>query len=705
MTRRILLAMSLVGAMALLVAGLQWLNDSRVRDSVCGADRSSCSSDSPLLAFDVNRTGPALPTGGPVPVLRLHGSTALLRRTCGGNWTVAFGARVDLESLALGDSLTVAGGCADMGSQRSNAALLGVRVRQGDCVVQLEPVTLAWQDTLELHAQARVAPEAVQVCTAALGDRVTSAKLGPLVGWRLTLDARYAIPNGTMPEPPRAAAASAPPSLLRQALSTVAMSHEMVLSAEAGRLTLALGSQPPTGPAPASAEMTLRIAAEGVLREHLPPELQTSMAASNDLRLRWTVDHETGVVFVQNHPEQRLPAAPRPPGPVALADECAGGPTVPLHFVEAGERGEAVDASQSQAVFASVDAAQSRAGALVSVFVHGWQHSGAKGDSYVCDFAALLSAVDTMERTAASQSGRKPREVVGVYVGWPGRLYPSELANLTTFWNRLDAADRLGTDSGVLRALMLGLAQRITLPPRDPRPDRRSGLVVTGHSMGGRAVFQAVRDVFEAPALQGEPRLPAPDLVLMVNPAFSADQFRAAHSRAMQCQPLPAPILLFSSETDVVTRQVYPAGQAVSFDAVRQRSASFLEHVYTAANFDEFVTHRLTFELLAGAVPAIDGTQSILRGFERVPAGSDELLKDNPVTVFRQPSRGRPAPSDAWYRMRVVAINAALPACAVDRSRVMKVDQHILPDHGTIFTPPFMEFIIRSFNRGGHAAP
>jgi hypothetical protein len=130
----------------------------------------------------------------------------------------------------------------------------------------------------------------------------------------------------------------------------------------------------------------------------------------------------------------------------------------------------------------------------------------------------------------------------------------------------------------------------------------------------------------------------------------------------------------------------------------------FLEHAYTAANFDEFVTHRLTLELLTGTMPTADGTQSILRGFERVPAGSDELLKDNPVTVFRQPSQGRPAPADAWYRMRVVAANAALPACAVDRSRVMKVDQHILPDHGTIFTPPFMEFVIRTFNRGGPAA-
>ena len=269
------------------------------------------------------------------------------------------------------------------------------------------------------------------------------------------------------------------------------------------------------------------------------------------------------------------------------------------------------------------------------------------------------------------------------------------------FWNRLAAADRLGVEGGALRTLLQTLGERITRPVRDPRPDRRSGLVVTGHSMGGRAVFQAARHAFDSGGSE-TPRAgaPVPDLLLLVNPAFSAEQFRAAHARRVSCTASTMPMLLFSSEADVVTRQVYPAGQVVSFDEARRRSVPLVEHAYTAANFEEFVTHRLAFELLRDTPPEPRGEQGILRGFERVPAGSNELHQINSVTVYRQPTSGRPVAADAWYRMNVMPAGGSGSPCVRDSTRVLKVDARILPDHGTIFTPAFMEFVIRSFNHG-----
>ncbi len=691
MDQRLSWTMSAVGAVLAVVAVMQWVNDSRVRDAVCGPGREACASGPGLLGLDLNH---ALPGAA----LRLQGSTALLRKACDGHWTVAFGARLDLDGLTVGDSVSLTGACADLRASRSNAALAGVRLRHGACVLQLEPVTATWHEDLALHATARVAPEAAQACAAALGERVAAAGLGPPAGWQLTLDARYALPHGTRPPAPGPAASI---SLLRQAVSTVAMSHDLAFTSGPSRVTLGLASRPAAAGSAASPELTLSVGMAGSLVEQLPPDARPLLATQAPLQLRWNLDHETGAVFVQGQAVKRVASAPRPAGAVVLASECTKNATAPLHFVEAGERGEPVSPAQLQAVLGTVDAAQARAGALVSVFVHGWQHSAGPGDSYVCDFAALLRAVDTMEQNAARAAGRPPREVVGVYVGWPGKLYPSELANLTTFWNRLDAADRLGVEGGALRALMQALAERITLQARDPRPDRRSGLIVTGHSMGGRAVFQAVRHAFDLGSTPGD--APVPDLLLLVNPAFSAEQFRAAHARRVACQTPALPMLLFSSEADAVTRQVYPAGQVANFDTARQRRVPFVEHVYTAANFDEFVTHRLGFELLSGEPPEGTGKQAILRGFERVPAGSDELYMDNPVTVYRQPARGRPTAADAWYRMRVVPEGKAQPPCDADRSRVMKVDARILPDHGTIFTPAFMEFVIRSFNHS--AAP
>lgn len=693
MALRLFWTVSTAGAVLVGVAVMQWVNDSRVRGAVCGPDQKGCTAGPGLLGLELNH---ALPGA----TLRLHGSTALLRKACDGHWTVAFGARLDLDALTVGDSVSLAGGCAELGASRSTVALAGVRLRHGACVLQLEPVTASWHEDLALHATARVAPEAAQACAAALGDRKAVAGLGPPAGWQLTLDARYALPHGTRPPAPGPAASA---SLLRQAVSTVAMSHDLAFTSGPSRVTLGLASRPAAAGSAASPELTLSVGMAGPLTEQLPPDARPLLVTQAPLQLRWNLDHESGAVFVQGQAVRRVASAPRPAGPVELARECTKSATAPLYFVEAGERGEAVSPAQLQGVLSTVDAAQARAGALVSVFVHGWQHSAAPGDSYVCDFAALLRAVDTMEHNAARAAGRPPREVVGVYVGWPGHLYPTELANLTTFWNRLDAADRLGVQGGALRALMQALAERITRPARDPRPDRRSGLIVTGHSMGGRAVFEAVRHVFEPGRTPGS--APVPDLLLLVNPAFSAEQFRVAHARRVACEAPALPMLLFSSETDAVTRQVYPAGQLASFDTARQRRVPFVEHAYTAANFDEFVTHRLGFELLSGAPPAPTGEQNILRGFERVPAGSDELYKDNPVTVYRQPARGRPTAADAWYRMRVVPEGTAQPPCDADRSRVMKVDTRILPDHGTIFTPAFMEFVIRSFNHGAARRP
>jgi hypothetical protein len=373
-----------------------------------------------------------------------------------------------------------------------------------------------------------------------------------------------------------------------------------------------------------------------------------------------------------------------------------------LYFVEAGDSGEALNPEQTRALFRGLEEASTGAGAIVSVFVHGWQHSAAPGDSYVCDYAKLISAIESMENHAARESGRPARKVLGVYVGWPGMLYPDEMANATTFWNRLDAADRLGAEHGLLRDLIQGLAQRVSAKARDQRADRRSMLVVTGHSMGGRAVFHAVRDQLTPPA-DAAPGAPKPDLVLLVNPAFSAELYRGIHEQESLCRPIGVPLLSFSSEADGVTRQVYPAGQAVTFDYSARRAAPFPEHVYTAANFSEFVTHRLQMEMVRGDPPRPLGDQTVLRGFQRVPAGSNELYSDNPVTVFHQPHSGYPRSEDAWYRMRLSMVGANPGHCPDVGSKVIQVDARILPDHGTIFTPPFMEYVVRALNRSARA--
>jgi hypothetical protein len=219
--------------------------------------------------------------------------------------------------------------------------------------------------------------------------------------------------------------------------------------------------------------------------------------------------------------------------------------------------------------------------------------------------------------------------------------------------------------------------------------DTSSALVVAGHSLGGRAVYHAVRDDVIARASAA-----LPDLVLLVNPAFSANLYDQVH--AQRCTP-GVPMLLFSSETDGVTRQVYPAGQALSYPYAQQPPASFIEHIYTAANFDEFVTHELNMDPGQNVPPRPDEEQTILRGFQRVPPDTD-LYSDVEVKAYRQPATGRPTAADLWYTMRLEPARAAPAGCEGAGSRVIEVDTRILPNHGEIFTPPFMEYVVRALN-------
>lgn len=696
----------LAGAAAgvlVLVAALQFVNHHKVRDSLCALDGLACAPGSSPLSFSAQGQVGGLPEALRAQPLQLQASTALLRRACDGHWTLAFGARIDGEPVALGKVLDGGRACIDVGRDSLHASLSGGQLHQGACIASLGPVLLDWDSSLRLQLSAQVDKSAAAACSALLPASLGDAVAQQLSAPRVELQARYGVAYAQREALPGAAgpAASSAGGWLRQALAAVETAQELRITLPAGSASLSLASKPVAGAAPASPELTLQFGAAGSVLALLPDTLQQGIKPSQPLRLRWNLDHETGRVYINEQPVQRSAPGPRPPGRTLLtAAECGVADTAwtqALYFVEADDRGAAVAPAQMQAVFAALDQAGAGSGALVSVFVHGWQHSAAPGDSYVCDYARLIRSVETMETQAARASGRTARQVLGVYVGWPGKLYPEEMANSTTFWNRLQTADRLGAEGALLRQLIPGLAQRVAAGKRDPRADRRSALIVTGHSMGGRAVFHAVRDgLTQAPGAAAA--APQADLVLLVNPAFSAELYRAIHAQELQCKPIALRLLSFSSEADAVTRQVYPAGQSVTFERAASGAAPFPEHIYTAANFGEFVTHRLRMELLQGEPPRPDGEQSILRGFQRVPAGSDELYADNPVTVYQQPQAGFPRAQDAWYRLRLEDVGPAPQGCAAGRSKVIEVDRRIVPNHGTIFTPPFMEYVVRALN-------
>lgn len=698
------LAIASVAICVLVLAALQLLNHSKVRQALCALDGLACTSAMMPMAFEVQGNPGQLPKALLAQPLHMQADTALVRRACDGHWTIGFGARLQLEPVTLGQQFSSGAICVDVFRQSVHVAVAGGQLRYGDCMAGLDPVTLDWDDALVAKLTAQVAADAVAGCAALLPQSLGPAVAQQFTARRVDLSLRYAIPYTQRQALPASGDAhdTSPMGWVRRGLAAMDTVHDLRIGLPDGSVSVQLASTPGAPAAKHSPELTLAFRAQGSVLTLLPEKLKPLAAAPTPLTIRWHLDHEAGVVLVNDKRIERRAPPPRAPGSTVFgATECVQGNAAAsssMYFVEADDDGKPLNSAQLQALFSAVEEATAGPGVLVSVFVHGWQHSAAPDDSYVCDYGKLMSAIETMESQAARASGRTARKVLGVYVGWPGKLYPDEIANGTTFWNRLQAADRLGADGALLRQVIEGLAQRVAKGAPDRRADRRSALIVTGHSLGGRAVFHAVRDGLTPPVgtVAGTAR---PDLVLLVNPAFSAELYRGIYEKERQCQPIGMPLLSFSSEADNVTRQVYPAGQAMTFDATARQAAPFPEHVYTAANFGEFVTHRLRMEVLQGKPPRPTDAQTIVRGFARVPAGSNELYADNPVTVFRQPDSGFPRTQDAWYRMRLDSVATAPGRCPDSVSRVIEVDARILPDHGTIFTPPFMEYVVRALNR------
>jgi hypothetical protein len=693
---------------------LQLANSWGVRGKVC-KDGCDCPVKLGFASLSVVWPLPSLPRElHSLPAPRI--STALLRSKCDGSLTLGLGARFDAAPIEIaehGVKLSFTSACLDADVQllpfltHLRGAVQARFVKDG-CTLKVESLEVERDDRLHVRLQASVQPETALRCQKLLPPQERPLPVDLLEAAALSLSSHLDLPPDTGTAP---AACGAPFATLRQALEKIKTSHELSLKLKPGSLRLGLATSPVAGHSP---QLELSVAVDPALSA-LFKDAPAWLAKPS--KVRWNLDHEDGEVELDQRMLKRIPMqASRGAGRVVLGDErereqgaappaAANGGSAPrsLFFVEADDQGRALMPAQTETVLKAVADAMAGPGALALVFVHGWQHSAAHGDDYVRRFSDVIRAVEQMEQHAAERSRppRTARGVFGIYVGWPGQLYGNEFADsATTFWNRLDVADNLGGPKAVLHQLLDGLGQRIAAQPPDTRPDRRSMLVVEGHSMGGRAVFRTFDAALSGATSGDRPPLRA-DLALLVNPAFSASWYRALHEREAACQPTGVPYLMFSSLADIVTRGVYPSGQAVAYDRTSKTAVPFLEYVYTAANFEEFVTHALTIQLAQGQaqLPEDHGEQTILRGFERVPEGTHELRDDEHVHVYRLPPDGRrPEEKDRWYHMDLEQLRA--PPCVPARgfTKVIAVDRRIIPDHGTIFTPPFTEYIVRLLN-------
>jgi len=221
-------------------------------------------------------------------------------------------------------------------------------------------------------------------------------------------------------------------------------------------------------------------------------------------------------------------------------------------FVEFGEQGSYQDPTQLQNALALIrDTPQP----LVISYVHGWQNNAESGD--VQSFQSLLARLN-----GAPAIRNVGFHVVGVYLGWRGKLTPVPVLKEISFWNRKATAERLASNYDCYDAIA-SISEEA----------RRKGqgnqyTVLLGHSFGGLIVERSVAHAINAEIhghADADRSMPA-DLVIAVNPAadsvLARQMIAALYSRKTEgTRPL---FVSITSTGDWATGSVFPIGTGLA---------------------------------------------------------------------------------------------------------------------------------------------
>jgi len=221
-------------------------------------------------------------------------------------------------------------------------------------------------------------------------------------------------------------------------------------------------------------------------------------------------------------------------------------------FIEFGEQGSYQDPTQLKD---ALDLIQSTTKPLVITYVHGWQNNVESAD--VGKFESLLARLN--RAPAIKDVGF---HVIGVYLGWRGKITPVPVLKEFSFWNRKATAERLASNYDCYDAIA-------SISEEARRKGRgHQYTVLLGHSFGGLIVERSVAHAINAEIhghADADRSMPA-DLVIAVNPAadsiLTRQMIAALYSRKTEgTRPL---FVSITSTGDWATGSFFPIGTGVA---------------------------------------------------------------------------------------------------------------------------------------------
>ncbi|MGH8453111.1 MAG: hypothetical protein ACRESW_01025, partial [Nevskiales bacterium] len=228
-----------------------------------------------------------------------------------------------------------------------------------------------------------------------------------------------------------------------------------------------------------------------------------------------------------------------------------------LGYVQFDDQGRYSQPGQVERVMDEIGAASAQ-GLILAGFTHGWKEDAGADRWSVAAFKTMLAAIAGQERRLAAASGRPPRQVAGVFLGWPGRIAVLPPFAGLTWFDREDAAERIAR--GDFGDALLRLKQlRDTTPQAGTNHQPENQLILAGHSLGATMLYQRlVKEPLHSP---GAVRTPLADLVLLLSPAIPATDVAALEQLSAAERATLPPIIAITSENDITLRLAFPLGQ------------------------------------------------------------------------------------------------------------------------------------------------